>query len=120
MGGKVRPGSSHLLLRGSHPLEQGFGATWHNPVSVRNIWPPTISQPEMESVDYNFPGFQNLPQAPAFEYSTRKGTEEDLVLSGENIIGPLSADNCKNYRGNTRNLYKQEECATLDGLRDFS
>jgi len=82
--------------------------------------PPTISQPEMESVDYNFPGFQNLPQVPAFEYSTRKGTEEDLVLSGENIIGPLSADNCKNYRGNTRNLYKQEECATLDGLRDFS
>jgi len=82
--------------------------------------PPTISQPEMESVDYNFPGFQNLPQASAFEYSTRKGSEEDLVLSGENIVGPLSADNCKNYRGNTRNLYKQEECATLDGLRDFS
>ena len=74
----------------------------------------------MESVDYNFPGFQNLPQVPVFEYSTRKGTVDDLVLSGENIIGPLYADNCKNYRGNTRNLYEQEECATLDGLRDFS
>ena len=37
-----------------------------------------------------------------------------------NIIGNLFADNCKNYRGNTRNIYKQAECATLDGLRDFS
>ena len=74
----------------------------------------------MESVDYNFPGFQDLPPVPAFENSTRKETVEDLVLSGENIIRPLLADNCKNYRGNTRNIYKQEECATLDGLRDFS
>ena len=82
--------------------------------------PPTISQQEMESVDYNFPGFQNLPPVLAFEYSTRKGTVGDLVLAGENIVGPLFADNCKNYRGNTRNLYKQEECATLDGLRYFS
>ena len=73
----------------------------------------------MESVDYNFPGFQNLPTVPGFEYSTGNGSLEDLVLSSENIVGQLYADNCANYRGNTRMHYKQE-CATLDGLRDFS
>ena len=74
----------------------------------------------MESVNYNFPGFQNLPTVPGFEYSTGNGSLEDLVLSSENIVGQLYADNCANYRGNTRMHYKQEECATLDGLRDFS
>jgi len=82
--------------------------------------PPTISQPMMKSVDYNFPGFQDLPTVPGFEYSTRNGSLEDLVLSSENVIGQLYADNCMNYRGNTRMHYKREECATLDGLRDFS
>merc|ERR1719350_1200060 len=82
--------------------------------------PPTISQPEMESVDYSFPGFQNLSTVPGFEFSTGNGSLEDLVLSSENIVGQLYADNCANYRGNTRMHYKQEECATLDGLRDFS
>ena len=78
--------------------------------------PPTISKPDFSSVDYNFPGFQALPPLSSFEYSTKDLPEEDLMISSESLIGDLFADDCKNYRGDTRN---QEPCATIDGFRDF-
>ena len=81
--------------------------------------PPTISQPDLSSVDYNFPGFQNIPTLSSFEYSTKYLAEEDLMLSSDTLIDELFADNCENYRSNTRNRDKLEPCATLDGFRNF-
>ena len=81
-----------------------------------SIDPPIISQPDFSSVDYNFPGFQAIPPLSSFEYSTKDLAEEDLMISSESLIGDLFADDCKNYRGDTRN---QEPCATIDGFRDF-
>ena len=78
--------------------------------------PPTISQPDLSSVDYNFPGFQAIPPLSSFEYSIKDVAEEDLMVSSDTLIRELFADNCKNYRGDTRN---QEPCATIDGFRDF-
>ena len=78
--------------------------------------PPIISQPEFSSVDYNFPGFQALPPLSSFEYSIKDVAEEDLTVSSDILIGDLFANDCKNYRGDTRN---EEPCATIDGFRDF-
>ena len=81
--------------------------------------PPTISLPDLSSVDYNFPGFQAIPPLSSFEYSTKDLAEEDLMLSSDTLIDELFADNCENYRSNTRNRDKLEPCATLDGFRNF-
>ena len=77
---------------------------------------PSISKPDLSSVDYNFPGFQAIPPLSSFEYSTKDLAKEDLMISSESLIGELFADDCKNYRGDTRN---QEPCATIYGFRDF-
>ena len=81
--------------------------------------PPTISQPSMISMEYNFPGFKPLPPVSSFQYSTQDAAEEDLTLSNDALIGELFADNCRNYRGNMWSGNDLEPCATLDGLRDF-
>ena len=88
-------------------------------MSRSQLGPPTISQPSMISMEYNFPGFKPLPPVSSFEFSTQDAAEEDLMLSNDALIGELFADNCRNYRGNMWSGNDLEPCATLDGLRDF-
>ena len=88
-------------------------------MSRSQLGPPTISQPSMISMEYNFPGFKPLPPVSSFEFSTQDAAEEDLMLFNDALIGELFADNCRNYRGNMWSGNDLGPCATLDGLRDF-